>query len=103
MMASMLNVSIENQDTCAVIRHNPSWDHRPHRHTFLFPVVCHSPRVVGSPPQTGSCNPPLEPLRLEGHGLYLCKEKKNDVAKSTTLRCAFAFEGNNAQYKKKGL
>lgn len=45
----------------------------PHLHMFLLPVVCHSPPVVGIPPQTGSCNPTLGPLRLEGHGLYLNK------------------------------
>lgn len=48
----------------------------PHLHMFLLPVVCHSPPVVGSPPQTGSCNPTLGPLRLEGDGSYLNRRRK---------------------------
>lgn len=54
-------------------------DHHPHLHMFLFPEVCHSLQVLGSPPQTGSCNPPLGPLRLEGGGSYLRAGKTNKV------------------------
>lgn len=43
---------------------------------FLLPEVSHSPQVLGSPPQTGSCNPPLGPLLFEEGGLYL-KEENN--------------------------
>lgn len=60
--------------------------HHPHLHTFLFPVVCHSPQVLGSPPQIGSCNPPLGPLRLEGGGLYLRARKNKKQIKFRWLQ-----------------
>lgn len=74
-----LIVSVENWDTCAIM--SVSYDHyhchqNPHLHMFLFPVVCHSPQVLGSPLQIGSCNPPLGPLRLEGDGSYLRTEQQ---------------------------
>lgn len=76
----MLVVSVQNRDTCAVV--SVTCDHfhhhSPHRHTFLSPVVCRSPRVLGSPPPTGNCNPPLGPLRLEGGGLYLRTEQQTN-------------------------
>lgn len=63
------------------------YHYEPHLHTFLFPVVCHSPQALGSPPQRGSCNPPLGPLRLEGGGLYLWTRKK----KWNLLGCRLLF------------
>lgn len=51
------------------------YHHHPHLRMFLFPVVCHSPQVQGSPQQTGSYNPPLGPLQFEEGGLYLRTEK----------------------------
>lgn len=79
--AATLVVSVENQDTCAITSVIYYHYHHSHLRMFLFPVVCHSPQVLGSPPQTGSCNPPQEPLCLEVGGSYLrTKQTKFKVA-----------------------
>lgn len=65
--------------------------HHPHLRMFLFPVVCHSPQVLESPPQTGSYNPPLGPLRFEEGGLYLRTGKKKQSLRSQPTKGEIRF------------